>query len=490
MNDNKHHIESEKLRKYLDGQLDSSEQQRLERKALDDPFMQEAMEGLEALEGSELTTDLADVSARLSKRTAENTRNRFGLFYKVAASLAIISVSIYLVMTFTANIGKQNEESLSMTEETGQAVPQETPVEQPQSDTFHKDINEEGAGETEQEQSDVITSTEKTKAEDRPGVNEFLNKQIQEAPAVDKMKEIVDTDEKKAGALSDADEKTAEVALAETTLETTETPKTSPPLKPTPEWDAAPASADKAAEVAVEPEETEKVSRSAKKGYSDNRVTGVISGQLAEAPLNNKGKIIQGEDYIYGVVYSTDDKKPLPAANVMVKGTDLGTTTDANGRFSLPRPADSTGVISIDFIGYVSEEVVFSDDEDITINMEPDLAQLSEMVIVGHGNQPVPLSREAEPENGIREFKKYIQENLRYPTEALNEKIEGRVILVFNVQPDGSVTHIAVSKGLGYGCDEEAVRLIMEGPAWQPAYREGVPAVDEVRMIIRFKMGD
>jgi protein TonB len=61
---------------------------------------------------------------------------------------------------------------------------------------------------------------------------------------------------------------------------------------------------------------------------------------------------------------------------------------------------------------------------------------------------------------GKEAFKKYIKENLRYPTKALENKIEGIVHLSAEINDNGDVMSVVIINGLGYGCDEEAIRLI------------------------------
>jgi TonB family protein len=62
---------------------------------------------------------------------------------------------------------------------------------------------------------------------------------------------------------------------------------------------------------------------------------------------------------------------------------------------------------------------------------------------------------------GNREqLKEFLKKNLTYPEEALKNKIEGDVIIKYKVSDNGEVFDYAVVKGLGYGCDEEAIRLI------------------------------
>jgi TonB family protein len=61
---------------------------------------------------------------------------------------------------------------------------------------------------------------------------------------------------------------------------------------------------------------------------------------------------------------------------------------------------------------------------------------------------------------GNAAFKKFIHERLRYPAEAMEAKIEGTVIVMYDVHDDGTVHHARVMKGIGHGCDEEALRVI------------------------------
>ena len=63
---------------------------------------------------------------------------------------------------------------------------------------------------------------------------------------------------------------------------------------------------------------------------------------------------------------------------------------------------------------------------------------------------------------------KYISENLRYPEQAKADGIAGRVHVSFVIEKDGSVTDVEVKRGIGHGCDEEAVRVVKSMPRWTP----------------------
>ncbi|WP_214225290.1 energy transducer TonB [Pedobacter sp. B4-66] len=73
-----------------------------------------------------------------------------------------------------------------------------------------------------------------------------------------------------------------------------------------------------------------------------------------------------------------------------------------------------------------------------------------------------------EFEGGMKAWAKFIQRNLRYPNAAQEVDAQGKVYISFVVEKDGSVSNVSVLRGIGYGCDEEAVRVISKSPKWKP----------------------
>lgn len=68
---------------------------------------------------------------------------------------------------------------------------------------------------------------------------------------------------------------------------------------------------------------------------------------------------------------------------------------------------------------------------------------------------------------------KYLSENIRYPRQALDVGVQGRVYLSFIVETDGSISNVSVHRGIGSGCDEEAIRVISNMPRWSPGIQMG-----------------
>jgi TonB family protein len=125
--------------------------------------------------------------------------------------------------------------------------------------------------------------------------------------------------------------------------------------------------------------------------------------------------------------------------------------------------------------------------------MQPDIAQLSEVVVVGYGAEKkeedeYPLVEMAYPVGGRKAFKEYLMKNLKYPDQALNNEIEGKVTIQFTIETTGRLSEFRVLKGIGYGCEEEVIRLIKEGPKWSATKRNAEPIKDRVKVRMKFAL--
>ena len=74
---------------------------------------------------------------------------------------------------------------------------------------------------------------------------------------------------------------------------------------------------------------------------------------------------------------------------------------------------------------------------------------------------------------GPNEMMKYLQENIKYPQSAKDNKIEGRVYVTFVVEKDGSITNATVLRGIDKECDAEALRVVSSMPKWNPGQQDG-----------------
>lgn len=102
------------------------------------------------------------------------------------------------------------------------------------------------------------------------------------------------------------------------------------------------------------------------------------------APAEKSITVVTAARVITGRVTSDDDGMGLPGVNVMVKGTNAGTVTDAEGNYRIEVPDE--GVLVFSFVGYVKEEVSVQDQAVIDVVLKPDVLSLQEIVVIGYGS--------------------------------------------------------------------------------------------------------
>ena len=120
-----------------------------------------------------------------------------------------------------------------------------------------------------------------------------------------------------------------------------------------------------------------------------------------------------------------------------------------------------------------------------TLRMDTLTEQESEVEIYGLIQETQPCFR-----GGKTELIKFIQSNLVYPQEAISAGVEGKVFVEFYIEKDGSVTNGKVLKGIGYGCDEEALRVVGLMPKWRPCKVRGESVRVRQTLPITFVLGD
>ncbi|MFZ4707750.1 MAG: energy transducer TonB, partial [Bacteroidales bacterium] len=73
-----------------------------------------------------------------------------------------------------------------------------------------------------------------------------------------------------------------------------------------------------------------------------------------------------------------------------------------------------------------------------------------------------------------------------YPSTAWNKGIQGTLYITFAIEKNGEVTRLIILRGIGGGCDEEALRVVSLMPKWKPGTRKGIPIRVQFNMPIRF----
>jgi protein TonB len=95
----------------------------------------------------------------------------------------------------------------------------------------------------------------------------------------------------------------------------------------------------------------------------------------------------------------------------------------------------------------------------------------------------------AAPIGGMPAFYEYVQKKLKYPAQARRMGVEGKVFVEFVIERDGSITDVKAIKGIGAGCDEEAVRVLQGSPKWKAGKQRGKPVRQRMVLPIAFKLG-
>lgn len=83
---------------------------------------------------------------------------------------------------------------------------------------------------------------------------------------------------------------------------------------------------------------------------------------------------------------------------------------------------------------------------------------------------------------------KFIADNIYYPEEAKLHKVEGTVVIQFVVTKEGKITKATVLRGIGYGCDEEAIRVIQSMPDWKPGKYKNKDVPVNFTLPVKFKL--
>lgn len=431
------------IERYLKGEMSPAEMHALEKKALHDPFLADALEGGSGFP-NEFAADVNDLNDRISSKATRRPRpSRW--YYQAAAAVLLMGVSAIMIYYLSGR--HQTVTPITMNQQREKSVRENYA---PLTDTVTREESPASEADGAEETAADVKITEPSPP--RPEVESRVSSGARVAD-------------------SSADEPGAEVP---TEAEAT-------PLPPV---------SDKLSNPDSVQARSFALRRDAKK---------VVARDAAGAPAAlSEARVAEVHESltIRGKVTDIDDGLPLPGVNVVAKGTGMGTVTDLNGNFELT-VSDSTESLVFSFVGLQSREVsvppTIAKATDVNVQMEPDVSSLSEVVVVGYGTESTfdfegTKWEPAEPAGGKRAFRRYLESNLHYPEAALENKVEGKVTVQFTIEPTGSLTDFRVVRGLGYGCDEEVIRLIRNGPQWKPTKRNDEPVRGKGKVKMRFAL--
>lgn len=147
------------------------------------------------------------------------------------------------------------------------------------------------------------------------------------------------------------------------------------------------------------------------------------------------------------------------------------------------------------------EIIVVPDEEEIEEEIEVDLdVEITEDTEIAEIVFEEPVEEEETDEifqivenpatfkGGIGAFYKYVQKNMKYPSQAQRMGLEGKVFIEFVVGKDGRITDVKVLRGIGAGCDEEAIKVLKNSPAWSAGRQRGRPVRQRMVLPITFRL--
>ncbi|MBQ3738358.1 MAG: TonB family protein [Bacteroidales bacterium] len=134
--------------------------------------------------------------------------------------------------------------------------------------------------------------------------------------------------------------------------------------------------------------------------------------------------------------------------------------------------------------------------EDININAEIEQNEVVEEYVAPEIEEEEVVEQEifqiveempAFP-GGEQKLMEYVGKNIKYPQIARESGIQGRVFVGFVVEPDGSVSNVKLLRGIGGGCDEEAMRVIKSMPKWKPGKQRGKAVRVSYQIPVMFRL--
>lgn len=226
--------------------------------------------------------------------------------------------------------------------------------------------------------------------------------------------------------------------------------------------------------------------------------------EILAAPSENKVRV-------EGTV--VDEKgKPVIGAAIIIFNTPNGTLSDENGKFILEAPKGSVLVVSC--IGMKTTSVTVSPAEGDAVVKPKVVLQTEDTqtgeIVISDSQSPsyIPVQKtetastvrskdgevftvvEAMPEypGGMGEFMKFIAQHIQYPADALQAKLQGRVIARFVVREDGSVSDIEILRSISPSLDAEAIRVLKLMPKWKPGTQRGKAVAVKYTVPVTFRL--
>lgn len=462
------------IEKYHQGLLTPGERHALEKAALDDPFLADALEGF-AITGIDHASDIADLQKRLAGKTSDNkvvpigTGKSYGRWLRIAALFIFMAGSAAVIYRMA---GKNKETGLAKTEdvkskpvtesEAGNIVKSDTQI------ADIKTVKADNYGNTSTTNSPEKGSTTQVKTlVTAPATNTQTPVEIASGGAVRDTKTAGWTQPQKDAEAETREDLAKKIAADESKKEVAEDLKVIPD-------NPARKSQDKNLAVTTSPGNNNtyyKVSNQAE----NNNSRGFINANNSRALDNNMAL----NNYRGRV--TDNNNVGLPFARVTnADDNNAGTYTDAQGNFNLTYP-DSIVNLQIRSVGFENTNIQLRNTNAVNRVVLQEEKSQNEVVISNVKPNAEARAKgikqtfeEPEPADGWDKYDTYLANNLEVPEEYRGKvSTAAQVEVSFEVDKYGNPVNIKVEKSLCKTCDKEAIRLIKEGPKWKQHTKKG-----------------
>jgi len=209
------------------------------------------------------------------------------------------------------------------------------------------------------------------------------------------------------------------------------------------------------------------------------------------------------ENTIKGNVSDRFSGNPVIGANIIIKGTTVGTITDLDGNYQIIVNGSNSELI-ITFTGYRTQEISIGKNSTINVQLEPDIVSID----FNKGNSLVQFEKPANKDDGksnsgesfvfVEEIASYpggtdalhefILTNLKYPEKAKKSGLVGTVVVSYVIDVNGQIKFPRIVRGLDTEMDNEALRVTKLIKGWKPAMQGGRSVPTTVSMPVEFKL--
>lgn len=470
------------LRQWLSGDATRRQEKQLEEKANTDPFLADAMEGFRGFPEQDFEKKMSLFQQQLKQRTQTKKEARIVPFYwsRVAAMLAFVVVAGGAFWFLNQNIEQPQEKSVAMENNFDAAPSPYSNMESKQQMDVAEDVEEEIAS---NQNFGEIKPSKKTNSKNEMGEmpakrqatkpNSIIKKE--ERIAIKKNTPPTPSAHPKAKINQEAIEPQNSITFSKDELISAKNNK----KEILNEENNFPNVEDNKIAFSTEDNVASPVLQ--REYDKDERVGKTMSPAIEAAPqsptISQNRSALQKTatekntkiNRITGIVRD-DNGEPVIGATILEVGTNQGVMTDFDGRFQL-EISSLPNLLGISYVGYKTAQIqVDENNKDLDIQLQAGDVLLESVVVSGMSKKnrvTTPTISKAKPVMGFNKFKKYIKNNMQLSDEATNRSIKGKVIVQFKINRNGTLSDFKIIEGLGYGLEQEAIRLLKEGGRWE-----------------------